>query len=81
MDTTTTNTFPARTHMLEAYDHRVLRYRAWMRTDVPATVTFDLPGNPKKAVEPMTLDPRNPLQLDLRRPRTRESAPTAARGS
>ena len=33
-----------RTHMLEADDHRVLRYRGWMRTDVPASVSFDLPG-------------------------------------
>ena len=61
-----------RTHVIEAKNHRMLRYRGWMRTDVPAKVTFDLPGRKATADEALTLDPKQPLRLDLRRPPTTE---------
>lgn len=60
-----TRTMLTRTHVLEAEDHRILRYRGWMRTDVPATVTFALPGTKTEGL--LTLDAKTPLRLDLRR--------------
>ena len=60
------------THVLEADTHRILRYRGWFRTDVPATVTFDLPGKKTERDEGTRLDPAETLQLDLRKVRTSE---------
>ena len=57
-----------RTHDLPGTDHRVVRYRGWLRTDVPPLVTLELPNAP----DPVTLSAR-PAHLDLRSstPKTR----------
>lgn len=60
-------TMLTQTHVLQADGYRIVRYRGWMRTDVPPEVTLRLPGAPAADPKaPLRLSAKHTLRVDMR---------------